>query len=437
MNTIKNKIIKAFNSVPEKMVFKSPRRVVEVSHQSYGRQYPGTYEDFKRGVEPTEYYVDHKLLRDYYRKSGWVRASVDAIVSEMIARGWEFYSTDKKREQPRIISFLTGFLKKPNKDQTGEELIRIALNDWLVTGDAYWEVVRDNETNAPLELYPIDAASMEIKIDRHGLKKGYVQKVGGEKEVRFSVDDIIHWAYQPMSNNVYGLSPLETLLQTAAGDLNARDYNNLFFKNNATPRLHIDLGEGADRQSVLEFREYLEEKLKGKPFKNIITGGGAIIREISISNRDMEYSEFQKMNAQKILSVYGVPPIQIGMVDASNRFNAEEQRQIWKETRIQPLQRAFANGINRLIEYFGFKKIRFRFIGFDKKDPRKEMEIASMKLKQGLITINEWRREQGLEPVEWGDEPLLLQTKGSPGSEGQEGLEVHQEPDKTRDITNG
>jgi len=80
-----------------------------------------------------------------------------------------------------------------------------------------------------------------------------------------------------------------------------------------------------------------------------------------------------------------------------------------------------------------FKTIRFRFKGLEKPD-RDEMDIRILNLKHGLRTINEYREEDGFEPVAWGNKPLLLQKKGSPGSGGEEGLESEQEPDRGRDV---
>jgi len=410
-----------------------PRRFVFVEGSgSYIPEWRGTYEDFKKGINEKEYYIDHKLLMDYYRKNEWVRACVDALVNEVMSQGWEFYVEDETESYKRLLKKLDEWFKQPNAQESSEELLRTILVDWLVTGDAFIELVPSDLGNIT-ELYAIDPQHMKIKIDKHGIVVQYIQKVHGKDPVEFDPEDIIHWKYQSVSSSVFGLSPLETLLQTAAGDLNARDYNNNFFKNAASPRLHVDLGEGIAQDEIDKFMAYWDKELKGKPFKNIFTGGGATVKEITYKNIDMQYIDFQKMNAQKILAVYGVPPIQIGLIEGSNRFNADEQRQIWKESRVHPLQRRFANGFNEILNRMGIKHIRFRFIGLDKPDPMKDLQMQVLKLKHGLRTINELRIEDGLEPVEWGDKPLLLQTKGSPGSGGQEGLEVNQEPDKARD----
>lgn len=413
---------------------KAPRRFVWI--EGSGHQIPewtGTYEDFKKGVDPGIEYIDHKLLRDYYKKCEWIRACVDALINETMARGWEFYPEDEKKTHKRVIEKLTDWFKHPNEQDTDDELLRMLLVDWIVTGDAFLELT-PNKAGMITDLWVLDPQYMRIKVNEHGIIQQYVQRIHGKDVNFYDPKEIIHWKYQTTSDRMFGLSPMETLLQTAAGDLVARDYNNKFFQNAATPRLHVDLGEGVELREVKEFMEYWNKEFKGKPFKNIFTGGGAVIKEISFTNTDMQYMEYQKMNATKIMSVFGVPPIQIGVVEQSNRFNAREQREIWKETRVQPLQRRFSEGINKILDRMGIMNVRFRFVGLDKPDELREMKISSMKLKMGLITINEWRAEQGLGSVEWGDEPIILQNKGSPDSAGEEGLAVQQEPEKDRDV---
>jgi len=287
---------KRFNSFIGKKGKRPKRRWPREHESGWLEYYPGSHEDFKRGIEPESYTIDHNVLKQYYEKCEWVRACVDIIVMEMTASGWELYSTTGE-EQPRKIEGLMKWFEKVNPDQSLDDIMKTTGVDWLVTGDGYWEIVT-NKAGQPMVAYLLDPATIKIKVNKHGRKTGYVQIVQGES-AKFTTKEVIHWPYQSRSDSAYGIAPLETLIQTAAGDLTARDYNNLFFKNNTSPRLHVDLGENADKATLEWYAELWDKTFAKKHHRTIFTIGGSKI-DVVAPPMDAEFINFQKMNAIKI-----------------------------------------------------------------------------------------------------------------------------------------
>ena len=64
--------------------------------------------------------------------------------------------------------------------------------------------------------------------------------------------------------------------------------------------------------------------------------------------------------------------------------------------------------INReLLPEFGYEDLYFEFVREDIQTEIREQKLYESYLKNGQITINEWRSSHGdLDPVSWGDEPF-------------------------------
>lgn len=71
----------------------------------------------------------------------------------------------------------------------------------------------------------------------------------------------------------------------------------------------------------------------------------------------------------------------------------------------------------------GWDRLFWAFDNPVQEDRESDAKIFDMKIKSGVITINEVRAEDGLEAVEWGDEPWLAQTLVQP-SQAEENREI-------------
>ena len=184
-------------------------------------------------------------------------------------------------------------------------------------------------------------------------------------------------------------------------------YNADFFENNATPRLHIDLGDGAQQEDINAFITLAEKNLKGQPHKNLVTGGGVVVKPISLRN-DEEFQEYRKGIMLEILSQVGVPPFVAGLVD-SNGSSAPDQINIFKSLCVKPIQQIQASRINRKIikQLFIGVKLTFKFNPVDSLDAGYVAELDERDLKNQIRTVNEVRAARGLPPVAWGDQPII------------------------------
>jgi len=84
----------------------------------------------------------------------------------------------------------------------------------------------------------------------------------------------------------------------------------------------------------------------------------------------------------------------------------------FKKDAIKPLLKSFSNQFNTLVIWsnsnFGYNDIYMSWEGIDNIDKQLEAKIHQIYLRYGVFTINMVLQQLGMEPVEWGDVPYLL-----------------------------
>ena len=355
--------------------------------------------------------VSYSMLEQVYKKESWVRAAVDVIVRTATSNGWRLVPIPKVETKKQVVlrkdieanegvEELVKLLEQPNDYDTFTDITSEIITDLHIYGDAYLEVVRDKATNLPVAIFNVYCPSMRVRVDEHGAILGYVQKMDWNKDVEFDLDQIIHFRLINPGSEVYGLSPLESLIIAVETDLYAQSYNKDFFKNDATPRLHVDLGNCTLPQ-LKRMREYWRTVYKGKgnAHKTIVTEGNAKITPIGTPPKDMEFLNQRKFNRDEILAVLGVPPIMVGVVESSNRANSKEQSNTFKAEKIIPLQKMISAKLNKSLISEFTDDYRFKFAELDLRDAKDAAEIDQIDLEAGIRTLDEVRRDRGLPPL--------------------------------------
>jgi HK97 family phage portal protein len=363
------------------------------SEQNYGR----------------EQRVNYSTLEAIYKRESWVRACIDAIARTSTSNGFRLVTEDPndqreltRRETRRILKFL----KSPNPNDSFSDIIAEVVTDLHLYGDAYLEIVKDKK-GLPIAIYNIYAPSVKVLVNRQGKVLGYIQNAdgslrtgAGNDPVIFSPNDVVHFKLPNPGNEVYGLSPIESLFTPIQTDLHAQDYNLNFFKNNATPKLHVDLGNCTLPQ-LKRTKEFFNREFKGQPHKTLVTEGGVKVSPIGVNPADMEFLNQRKFSREEICAVFGVPPMKIGIFDDVNRASAKEADKSFKAEKVTPIQRTIAKKTNKcIISLFNQPRVKFEFVELDLRDEKEQAAIDKLNIEAGILTVNEVRKRKGLPPLD-------------------------------------
>ncbi|MFX0084297.1 MAG: phage portal protein [Candidatus Hodarchaeota archaeon] len=389
-------------------------------------------QDYSKKYRQRKAILTYAEMQEYYEKDEWIRACVDEIVKNTVKVRPYIAAKDEEgepsEETKKHMEEIEALLSNPNeKDESFESIRRKVLTDILKFDAGAVEIVYDT-AGKPAELYDLPGHLIRLNVDKHGCfdkpDEAYAQlpinTLGSGKEiVYFKQKEVIYFIANPQSGSVYGLSPLESLVNSVEADLNASEYNASFFENNAEPSGIVQVG-GLSKAALKRFKTYWKQQFKGpkKAHKILALNAKTIdFKKISESQKDMQFMEYQKWLLQKILSVYKVKPFVLGIIDeTTGKLNSAEQWNAFKEAAIDPLLslESYLYTTKLIQAGFGYDDVELRFEEQDIRDEKQTAEIVEKLVKSGVLTINEARRiYYGLDKVDYGDSPFLLKAQSA------------------------
>lgn len=242
-------------------------------------------------------------------------------------------------------------------------------------------------------------------------------------------NELMMWVnYSPLSL-WYGTPSIISELQTLYGDLAARKYNSVFFENDGVPRFAVlveggELTDDAWKEITTAFDQMrLEENSHRAVIIEAIYDTAAELGqeqgvEITLEpltvgvDEDAAFLEYRRENEHDILKVHEVPEVVANRTDSVNYANAREQRAIFAQEVIRPIQLERSALLHETIHSQMLDApewtIDFELKGADLRDREAEISQRRVKGSQGTFTVNEARSEFGYEPLDGPDGEMLL-----------------------------
>lgn len=295
-------------------------------------------------------------------------------------------------------------LSEPNQIMSMQMLLEKIIWQYRVNGNAFIFVEKDSK-GKPVGLYPIISRSLELLSNNQGeyfIK--FILRDG--KPYTFRYTDLIHIRNDYIENEVLGdglassLLPLLEVVQTTdQGIISAIKNSNVvkwLLKFNTSLRPE-DIKENTERF----VDEYLRTDSAGIGAAGIDSKAEAIQVQPYSYVPGKEQIESTKRRILELLNTN----------EKIIQSNFSENEWIsYYETQIEPVLIQLTNGFTK-----AFFNIRERALGNTIMFESNNLQFTSMQTKmqmvgwidRGIITINEYRKILGWEPVEGGDERLL------------------------------
>jgi len=339
--------------------------------------------------------IDFEIFNQMYEQTSWVRAVVSVICKAVTARGYSL-TPIKANADPRNAEILHEFFySTANPNDTLLEIIDDLTRDIYVYGNAFVEIVYGND-GKPKELWSLDATTMRVMADEHGNILGYVQIPNSKAgRVDFATREVIHFKLGSKGSTLYGLSPLASLVLPITVDKFSQIYNRAFFLNGAKVRGCFIMRDASPEQ-VERNREYMAARAKNPDMahSDLVLEGDIEFKQISTSQKDMEFISLRENTRNEILAVYGVPPSKVSIIETGNigSGSGDHQTQTFYEETILPFQMRVAEKITKHIIRDGFGITDWAF-QFNRRaiDEKEQAEIYSLYIQNGVLTSAEVR----------------------------------------------
>jgi HK97 family phage portal protein len=357
---------------------------------------------------------------DYLKASkSWVYACVSAISDEIASIHLKLY----KRKGNELVEIyehpLLDLLYKVNDFTTKFDHWWLTQDYLELAGEAPWLLERETESGPPTSIYLLRPDKLTIKFDKDKVVGKYIYTVDIANKVEIEPQDLILIKYPNPLTLFRGVGTLEAARQTVDLENYSEQWNLAFMYNSARP------------DAVLSFKKTLSDeqrkylyKLWNKSFKGIqkssklvILEGEASYQPMQVSAKDMDFLLQQQYSRDKIFSIFRVPKSIVAISDDVNRASAETHSYSFARWTIKPKMIRIVEQLNEfLVPMFGDDLI----LGFEDPVPENtELKIAkytaALSPTSGWMSINEVRKQEGLEEVENGDEVIRQSTGGTFG----------------------
>jgi SPP1 gp7 family putative phage head morphogenesis protein len=189
----------------------------------------------------------------------------------------------------------------------------------------------------PDELWPVRGDMVDAVIDPNTKLPAAWRFASQKGHVEYPAHSVVQVAEVNPYNPLRGLGPMQAAYRTAAKDFVIDRYDEALLQNGGSPGgvLSVDGPlTDADQRAI---REAWQEA-HGRPEqhrKTAVLPQGTSYTEIGMSPQAMEHEKLREWDRQTVLSIFGVPPVVLGL-ETLNYATAREQNRIFWETTVLP-----------------------------------------------------------------------------------------------------
>lgn len=296
-----------------------------------------------------------------------------------------------------------------------------------------------------------------------GRRTGKVYKDAREleqaiKEGRESgpAEELVHFSLIGAGDSIYGSVRWEGVTVGAMGEVEAEQTNHLTFLNDCIPDMMIMVEGGRfARGARQEIEDHLRTSLRGKTRERSILvleakpnqmGSKALTGEAPLPKihvipltqfhrTDGQFTKYTAMKSDQIDSAFGNPPMAVGKYQNIGSRATSDTLERWSERNVyQPERGRSDEHFNaRVLSLLDVKYWRLESLAPSDRNPRELVELASIAVEKGWLTIDEARTIgedafgidlPAFDVPEWSKMPLpvfLAKLKSVPAPDGAPG----------------
>jgi len=225
----------------------------------------------------------------------------------------------------------------------------------------------------------------------------------------------------PHSNTIYyGYTDGVPAIGAMVANSYIKDYIIQFFEHNTIPRYAVIVkGAKIDPEFRKMIDKYFKSKIKGSAHQTLVlTLSGMNNRQIDITferldadQKEADFIETRKSNNQIIMTSHGLSGAILGINDAASLGSGKgmSQAELYRDRVAMPLQLYWQRKLGKLFRLgLGVQHANIQFEVLEVRDMLSAAQALNLFLQNGVMTINEARRELGAGgPLEGGDEAFV------------------------------
>lgn len=337
---------------------------------------------------PAQFSAQSELMA----RLSWVNIAVTTISRAAAMQAISVKQVDGEDTEDIVNHEFEMLLHEPNPLQSRFEFLESFFSFYALTGNGYIWLNKSSEAEPPSEMWIIPTNKIEPVPDSRMYLKGYKYENGGQ-QIALEPWEIVHLKRWHPLNPWVGLSPIEAIAMTAAGDLGMSKYNTqLFTVSNARlpgilafasnindtewERMKVDVTDKSQKRQLMMLR-------------NVGPQGVSWI-QAAATQKDMEYLNGRRFNRQEIFDIFA-PGLYAMLSENATEANARTAKATFTELALWPiLTSASEKFTNDLLPSYGEDLV------CEFEDPRvtdRAMELQEQAAAEKVLTVDEIRAQ--------------------------------------------
>lgn len=322
--------------------------------------------------------------------------------------------------------------ERPGDEDTPFEFGERLSAEIDLTGNHYRYAVWKGEQIERLIHLPAD----EVEVTRDPTTRELRYKASGFKVAGreyFTRKEIIH-ARDLSLDGIKGLSKIEQCRNTVGIQIACERHAGNVFRNGASPNATMEFPHELTDDQHKRLQKDLDENWNGeKSNRTIILESGGKLVPFAIANRDAQFLETRQYGRTEICGIFRVPPHMVADLSRSTFNNIEHQSLEFVMYSILPLARRLESLWNSTLLYGTSFYVEYLIESLVRGDLKTRMDSYARGIQTGIMTPNEVRAKENLEPIEGAGGLFMMANVVPIGLAGQQAPVPAGEPDPEPD----
>lgn len=308
----------------------------------------------------------------------------------------------------------------------------------LVRHGNYYAFKSRGQTGPVRQLIPFLPSSVTIDQDLDTLAISYRASFANGAQDIYRPSQIMH-ARTAARDMVRGNSPVMDVREAIALEITAERMGASVFGNSAMPSMVFKHGATSlGFKSAEEEKQFIDDfqaaySKKGR-FKSMILPKGMEMDTVSVDAEKAQFLVTRQYQRSVIAGAFGVPPHLVGDLSRGTFNNVEQQSLDFVMNAVLPYARVFEAAMERSLLTDEDRRsgiiIRFNLDAALRGDFKTRQEGLNIQRQAGVINANDWREEEGRNPISKEDGGEEYYRQGPSGqSANPPGEEPSAEPD--------
>lgn len=319
---------------------------------------------------------------------------------------------EKKNGEMYETHPLYALSRQPNPRTNSSDFNHLVGMLYEIYGETFWYLAKGERTGKTKEIYLLNPASMELKLNSSELV-GYVLHKDNGEQVPFEPEEIIHDKRPNPFNPWRGMSVMERASQYIDIELVTTTFTLNYMRNNASPSGIVSLPNmtpEAFQKFSMQWREgYEGPHNAGKTA--FIRGGEADFKAVGATLKDVDQKITRDMAKEDVLMMFDMPKGLLGGAGDKGlgRSETEALEYIFAKYKVEPMMTRLDKIYEQILKTFP-ANAQQGSIAHISPIPEDKQFILTMNEKgvDKWVTRNEARQAQGLPPLPGGDELMPI-----------------------------